>query len=354
MPSTPLPESPGFDAEGTRTWQLLLRAEKMAMPLSRAATSKYKDQLVAVRVLGWFLKDFWDHTSRTDFGLLLYHRLITEISSCYHTEQPVEVGHSKVIQLGLSYSNQLLRVCRSDTGPTPTPSSDVSHPSFDAMMVDSTINGMKTAPKSKSEAKIQALVRDGYRCMISGILDYDSVGDQDVPVTMTQCAHLFSEFGQDKDKMFGLNEVVQSLLGGQVNNLGNVLTMSDALHRKFDEYEFWLEEVDGQLNTYDLRARHEKFFRLADNPRRRVKFEVDQGVLALCAEKGLLPPPLPNRNLIAIRSACARVAHVSGAAELVVQLLRDRGETSVMASDGSTAPLLTSLLLHAPFDRITT
>ena len=93
----------------------------------------------------------------------------------------------------------------------------------------------------------------------------------------TECAHLFSESAaQDIDKvillvsylapflisnqpseyagsaftmlkMFGLDHEVEKLLGGRVNTLSNVLTLSHTMHEAFDRFAIWLEEVPGQV-----------------------------------------------------------------------------------------------------------
>lgn len=88
------------------------------------------------------------------------------------------------------------------------------------------------------------------------------------------------------------------------------------------------------------------FLTLQPKPYRRVVFQVDPAIVARCQAKGIPAPALPNPALIALRAACARVAHISGAVKLFDQIFRDREETRYMADDGSTADLLTSLLLQ--------
>jgi len=60
------------------------------------------------------------------------------------------------------------------------------------------------------------------------------------------------------------------------------------------------------------------------------------------------PPPDP--QLLALHVTCARVAHVSGAAEFFNQLQWDAEETDVLAFDGSSAGLLSNLI--SPFSVI--
>jgi hypothetical protein len=57
--------------------------------------------------------------------------------------------------------------------------------------------------------------------------------------------------------------------------------------------------------------------------------------------------PPPNPKLLALHAACARVAHMSGATEFFDKIHRDAEEMEVLASDGSSAPLLDILI--SPF-----
>jgi len=149
-------------------------------------------------------------------------------------------------------------------------------------------------------------------------------------------------------KMFGLDDVGKRLLGGNVNSHFNILTMAETLHGLFDRLEFWFEEIPGAPNSYNVRASNpDYFFASSPPPRRRVKFEVAPEVVAACHVKGIPVPELPSRQLLAVRAACSRVAHKSGAAEQIDQIFRDLEETQVMANDGTTADLLTSRLLQS-------
>ena len=57
--------------------------------------------------------------------------------------------------------------------------------------------------------------------------------------------------------------------------------------------------------------------------------------------------PLPDPQLLALHATCARVAHMSGAAEFLDRLQWDAEETKVLAFDGSSAALLSNLI--SPF-----
>lgn len=82
-------------------------------------------------------------------------------------------------------------------------------------------------------------------------------------------------------------------------------------------------------------------------PPARVTFRVDPDVVAACAANNTELPALPSPSLLAIRAACSRVAHMSGAAEQIDQILRDLEDTPVLAEDGGSAHLLVSRLLQS-------
>ena len=83
---------------------------------------------------------------------------------------------------------------------------------------------------------------------------------------------------------------------------------------------------------------------LSPRPATCVTFKVDPDCAAFCKENGTALPELPSRDLIGLRAACARVANMSGAAEQVDRIYRDEENITVMAYDGSTGELLSSLL----------
>lgn len=56
---------------------------------------------------------------------------------------------------------------------------------------------------------------------------------------------------------------------------------------------------------------------------------------------------LPNPQLLALHAACARVVHMSGAAEAFDEVEREVEKTMVLAWDGSSAHLLDHLI--SPF-----
>lgn len=112
MPS--LPKEVPFDTDGHKAWNLLLSAEEAAI---RETPTKYQDHLIAVRVLGFFMVDFYDYSATHGLFMTPFKRLLSEVESCFGA--PVIGGesqfdaaqHAKVFELGLSYRNHLMRAC---------------------------------------------------------------------------------------------------------------------------------------------------------------------------------------------------------------------------------------------------
>jgi hypothetical protein len=104
-----------------------------------------------------------------------------------------------------------------------------------------------------------------------------------------------------------------------------------------------------QVHTYTVCARPDGgIFKLLAKPQEQVTFSVPDDVIHECVAEGNQIPELPDRDLIALHAACARVAYLSGAAEYFDMLERDAEETAVLASDGSSAYLLHGLLSLVP------
>ncbi|KAF5359880.1 hypothetical protein D9756_003612 [Leucocoprinus leucothites] len=359
MTALPSLDECGLDETGLDIWKKLLEAEKTALEDADSSKAKYNDPIIGIRLLGFFLKDFSAHA--LDYGLTPYARLCREITSCFNKSDDKAI-YDALVELGLRYRSYLLRVFRSNTGGEPTPSRHASRPSFEVVK-ERILEELSNVPQTTRSLKKLALLRDGYRCAISRVYDMQSCDIDEIREAAvrgnskalgTDVAHIIPESAQDGDKdyaatvlamleMFGLEEKAKSLSGGQVNSLHNVITMVHDLHIAFDSFDLWLEPVAEYENTY----------KVCGNPRRlelfpipipsRITFSIDPAVAAAAKalNKELM---LPDRSLIAIRAACARVANLSGAAEQAKRILRDLEDTTVLADDGSSAELLSSRL----------
>ena len=104
-----LPKEVNLDPHGVSAWNLLLDAEDAALLKTNTRPAKYRDELVGVRVLGFFLLDFYEHSQ---IGLIPYKRMVREVLSCFSVSvTDNEAIFKAVFELGLSYRNHLMRVC---------------------------------------------------------------------------------------------------------------------------------------------------------------------------------------------------------------------------------------------------
>ncbi|KAJ7190506.1 hypothetical protein GGX14DRAFT_382091 [Mycena pura] len=353
-----------FDKEGRSVWTILLAAEEVMIQESHA--SQLKTLLVGVRIVGHFLCELWK--ARGDSltgGWRPYYTLIKHIKSCDALPPSTASGkellayYTKISDLGIHYQKHLIRVFRQHGGSLPKTSQHPSRPSMDTLMAD-IVQQIKQADRSKPSVKRPALARDGFKCVLSGLIDlpsYDAFPTAfpaNVVTCRTQCCHIFSESARDGDdktdyaaavmailKMFDFD--FRSLLGSGANTLHNVITMDTELHNAWDDLAFWFEEVDGQPNTYNVVPAKPSFWTMVQRPRRSVTFTIDPDFAAKCAAEGVTPE-LPSRALLAIRAAVSRIAHMSGTAEQYEIILQYRETSTVMAYDGGSAELLQALV----------
>jgi hypothetical protein len=117
MSALPSISAVGFDEPDVSAYQLVLRAEAAALQEPRSA-AKYNNNLIGVRVLGWFLKDTWDH--RDTLTLAPFRQLVLEMNYCRSVGSAIRVNspeetkaeHEKVYSVGLMYRNNLMRACK--------------------------------------------------------------------------------------------------------------------------------------------------------------------------------------------------------------------------------------------------
>jgi len=164
---------------------------------------------------------------------------------------------------------------------------------------------------------------------------------------------------------FGLENIADELLADDgVHNLGNLLSLGTDVHDRFDNLELWFEGTDEvhysyyrfpsgtnlthtQPNRYNVRVSdvdHMRYLRMFGH------LHAGGGPLSVTFSSNYKDARLPNPQLLALHAACARVAHMSGAAETFYELERDVEDTRVLAFDGSSARLLDHLMI--PFATI--
>ncbi|KXN83933.1 hypothetical protein AN958_00797 [Leucoagaricus sp. SymC.cos] len=272
---------------------------------------------IYVRILGYLI-----HYVPTDLGL---RKIVEEISSC--------VDDSAILAVGQLYYDHYIRAFRANRAHIPTPSNHASCPSFDRIqdMIDATL---QEAPQSHAQAKKYALMRDGYRCVMTGKYDTRSVKmikelkemvnlDPSAMREFTQCAHIFSE---------STNSSIEPGSVKVFHRLENVMTLVPGFHMDFDRLDIWFVAAV-QMNRYKLEASDPSFLR-----------SYPEFITFTTPDPEKLPVPSP--IYLAIHAACAKVAHLSGAAARIDEFYQDMEDGKTLDPNGASA----NILEHAIFE----
>ncbi|KAI9060386.1 hypothetical protein FKP32DRAFT_1578008 [Trametes sanguinea] len=337
-----LPREPRTPLSVYRTF--VLPAEEAALNLAEHQNAQ--SRVIHARVIGYLLLYPPSPQARTV--------LAREISSCSDWEA--------VYDLGAKYIRHFIILFRKSRGKTPVPSSHPSRPSFDHD-VRERLQDLQRAPRDHSSAKVSALARDNYRCMVTGRVDTSSYLSGLTPLSpgeiggYSNCCHIFPDSlgdivsgaaGPDEHesatvwtilKLFGYEDICEELgfasRSANLHRLENIMTLDMIVHEQFDRMNLWFQAIDGQ-NTYNvvLAPAVEGLARLVAIPEQ-VTFVSHRPEL-----------PLPSPKYLRIHAACCRIAHLSGAAEHLDVIFRDMEELNVLAHDGSSADVLTYALHH--------
>ncbi|KAL4251963.1 hypothetical protein ABKN59_005828 [Abortiporus biennis] len=355
--STILPTCPNRSAQSA--YELVLEAERAAMEdINR----------LDARVVGFLMINLCD--SRPWLGDLPLSQVTKEVLLC-NTKN----ANDRIFVLGGQYREKLLRAFRQSKGP-PDPSSYVSRPSFDFLqdMVD---NFLEESPTDYRYARKVSMARDGFRCMITGAYDSNSLvkapelrtrmlEDDDSGETIIQCCHILNEYAaQNIDsgnpsrnkrreytfsvfevlRKFGLQTIIDRLsVADGIHSLSNVLTLRSELCDHFDNLRIWLEPTSEE-NTYMVCEVHKSILRSYRNVKTQVHFEVSADACKYFKKSGKpVDLPLPDCKLLAIHAVCAKVTHMSGADQYFARLEYDVEEFDFHVEDNDSAHLLHQLL----------
>ncbi|KAJ8593210.1 hypothetical protein M405DRAFT_931012 [Rhizopogon salebrosus TDB-379] len=256
--------------------------------------------LLCARLLGYMLIHAPNNTGR--------HNVASDIGDC--------TDDAKLLELAQLYFCHFVRLFKSAEGPTPTPSRHPSRPSFDTRQA-AIRHALEESPAGHRTAKANALARDNYRCLITGVynmislLEYTEIEHearaQGLQAAPTQAAHIFPA-STNKNITFMKNSM--------------------ELHTMFDTLALWFEETDTP-NTYRV---YGDVLNLS-NP---MTFTTSDPVRL----------PLPSPRYLGIHAACCKVARLSGVGEYSDKVFRDMEDTRVLSFDGSSAELLSYALIH--------
>ncbi|KAF8326943.1 hypothetical protein F5887DRAFT_1084106 [Amanita rubescens] len=339
MPGTPLPlllPQPLQDrASVVSAYNMLRRLEATILAENDHVTSNRRDVdlIMHCRIVGHFF-----HHVPGDRGLA---NLVREVNSTCGDRQ-------KLLDLGKLYYDGF-RLFRSAKGcRTPVQSRHPSRQSFDtqAEMIRSML---EEAPTRHETAKRKA-IRDGFRCVVSGRYDRQSVRKSreldetpGIEVVDTECAHILSEStnvgiseGSRKadyaasawavlSRFASRESLMKELNGPKVHRLENVMTMCYDARSLFDRLEMWLEPTAVE-NVYNLGAIY---------PRDIAEYHK---VITFNTNNPRLP--VPSRDYLELHAACAKVAYLSAASEYMDSVIWEMEETLVLSSDGASAAVL--------------
>lgn len=197
------------------------------------------------------------------------------------------------------------------------------------------------------------LRRDGNKCTVTWRVDkqYVSHTDRATLCGQTECAHIIplsvAEWNSESEMEAKLGiwismkhyfPVLKEKINfdyESINNHRNGITMLDAVHTHFLEFEIAFEATE-TLHTYRLVIHRPNI--VAISLPSHVTFASQDGRYEL-----------PNPELLEIHASIARILHASGQSWEINKILRDLDDTSMLAKDGSTdiAALLTATSLSA-------
>ncbi|OBZ65317.1 hypothetical protein A0H81_14724 [Grifola frondosa] len=344
MPGKPLPPNPYSGIEKV-AYNTCLYLE--SLPGWNVETPAETPQLCG-RLLGYMILEAPTPEGRRNVA--------TEIQACASASDALD----RLASLAQFYEVHFLRSFKAAKDRTP-PASTRASPPFNMTTYE---KGGSSEPQGGEEALLllqshKCLVRDDYRCVITGRYDYatfDSMIEDDetfVPpsrVDATELAHIVIESTNDDDpkhscavpawtalERFGMANIEDGQMNGEgMHRLQNVMTMCPLGRCCFDALKLWLEEIGA--NRYRICVTHKGYLLpLGIDP--------DDPVIELTTTDADLP--LPDPDLLRLHATCAKVAHLSGVGEIIDALLRDIEDLKTLANDGSSADVLTAALLHS-------
>lgn len=115
---------------------------------------------------------------------------------------------------------------------------------------------------------------------------------------------------------FGYKRLPDDLIGTKIHRLENVMTLDPGFHWKFDQLKVWFVATD-EPNKYKLNASDDLQLR---GYKEYITFTTPN-------PENL---PVPSSDYLAIHAACARGAHLSGAAEYIDEVYRDMEDTKTL------------------------
>ncbi|KAI0260584.1 hypothetical protein BC834DRAFT_973311 [Gloeopeniophorella convolvens] len=196
------------------------------------------------------------------------------------------------------------------------------------------------------DRRAQALLRDTYRCAVTGTFDAASARDPTVaadgyatspgaPIATTEAALVIPPSVDMRilARYAGLaGDDPLCPPHSDFHRLENILTLDRAAAHRFSSLDLWLEAT-GRADEYQIVTWHPDIL----SPSRR------RAAVAFTTTDPITRP-IPSAEYLHLHAACARMAHKSGAATYLDVLAKDIALLAVLAEDGSSAGVLAAAL----------
>ncbi|KAI0089735.1 hypothetical protein BDY19DRAFT_83186 [Irpex rosettiformis] len=319
--------------------------------LLEAQNEQTEKPLIHIRILGWM------------FVYNLGSSMLIKLAEAVTVSHDEDVTYDQLGEFFLNYWIRPFRI----RARTPY-SSHPSRPACEAKAVDLAAV-LKEPNLDHKGAKALALERDGYRCILTGILDTNSVATSAVQVTYneegkplqhmmeTQCARIFSKsanesLSNERKKLyagrawavlegFGYGEILGELNGSDVNRLENVLTLENSCHSAFDNLWLWLEATEPdnpESHSYNIRT-----YRYYSHPSLPASVTFTNRARPEYRDR----IPLPSKKYLRVHAACCGVAAMSGAGEYLDKVMRDQERINVLSADGGSSDVAVNAVWKA-------
>jgi len=264
------------------------------------------------------------------------------------------------------YVYGLIRVFYNPKGRTPAISATQSPRLSFELAVQNLEHLLQQPSITARDLRQLTLFRDNNRCIFTGSLDLVVAKSHGVPkekCAVTRSAHIISQ--SLSSDIEGLTPAVLAkfrwgkMAGAMIERFGgfsshdvlgdnilnsplNAFTATASPHEEFDGLDMWLTPVNDEhgdviSDTYDV------VHYLGNEWLHYMEASVMPRVIFRHAQLDSRIIPAPHPRIISLHAACARIAHMSGAAEHLKEFFRDPDEISVMTGP-SAAHELTRIL----------
>ncbi|KAJ6590463.1 hypothetical protein DFH09DRAFT_1139443 [Mycena vulgaris] len=303
QPNSPLPLNPFQRTQSSHSaYNNVLNAEQ------EAVAAQNPDNIRNARIVGYTILNAPDHQA-----------IVLE---ALENNTP-----SSIYILGEKYLNFFIQPFKKNRGSAISQPSEILTPLY--IQNEIQLRAEEALPSTDHKtAKRHALLRDQFKCILTGRYDKSETSKspeltakaraEGARALTTNCAHIFpvsinaskpslvvhsATVWQVLKMVGGLdNDLVESLNGSGINQLGNVLTLALQLHDFLGTLELWLERVEGTENKYHVCYPTTGILDLDYLPK----------TITLQTPTNFT---LPRPKLLAVHATACRVAHLSGAAE---------------------------------------